>query len=221
MPSVSESQVFEAKRRARNYWNVDGLPTLVSGLFLLLFVAITQTPAWLGAWLVFPWVFIALYECLDQGIVRWLKERLTYPRTGYVASQEERDPPSDVIQLSLNREEAEVQRALRPSLTAAILAVVAAAPVLIWSIVLVRPWIDTGWVEASFFLMLAIAKLRALNRDKLAYIDVFGFLLAAVADAVFPARRGLILFLAPGMVFTARGAITLLRYMRRNPVVQA
>jgi hypothetical protein len=225
MPSITDSGVLEAKRRAKNYWNVDGLPTLVIGLFFLLFAGIAQMPEWLRGWLVLPLLWTVVYEFLDHTIVLRLKERFTYPRTGYVVSQEERERPSPLIKLSLNQEQtrkrAGLQDAWQPSVTTATIAVLLVVPIVIWAMAGLRPWIDTSWFGASFFVLLGAVRLKALRRDKLACIDVFGFVLAAVAIAILPSLRGILLFLAPGIVLTTRGAITLLRYVRRNPVAQS
>jgi hypothetical protein len=167
---------------------------------------------------------IALDEFYDHAIVVWLKERLTYPRTGYVP-REEHESASPFIQLSLENKRMPEEEGLRwfrqLSLRTAIIATVLTMPFLIWATVLGEQWNGMRWVEAAFFLVMGIARLKGLDKDKLVYIDVFGFVLAGVAVAAFPINRVMPLFLAPGIVFTARGAIKLLLYLHRNPVAQS
>src|SRR6476660_1949338 len=87
MPETRDS-ILEAKRRARDYWDIDGLPALLAGANTVLLGVICLPPdshrPWSGAalvlWLV-AWFFVA--EC--KGTLEWLKSRITYPRTGYVA----------------------------------------------------------------------------------------------------------------------------------------
>jgi hypothetical protein len=105
---ISHSQLAH---RARDYWNVDGLPTLVAasvylvcvgGFFSLVFMlkaswvsnwflgsvfralagaAIMTLPFWAIAFLIW-WIVN------NEDVIEWFKLRITYPRTGYVA------PPS-------------------------------------------------------------------------------------------------------------------------------
>ena len=105
----SDTSHSQLARRARGYWNVDGLPTLVGasvylasvgGLFalasllwvgnsgfwdslvqVLAALAITTLPFWAIAFLIW-------WSVNGEDVIAWFKLRITYPRTGYVA------PPS-------------------------------------------------------------------------------------------------------------------------------
>ena len=118
--NISDSQLA---RRARDYWHVDGLPTLVGAalylavvgfvLFMLQLIehASVVKNNWLSEWVVmpvvgfaimtFPFWGIAILVWLSlnwEDVIQWLKARVTYPRTGYVAPpsywQGESDPES-------------------------------------------------------------------------------------------------------------------------------
>jgi len=107
---ISDSQLA---RRARDYWYVDGLPTLVGAVLYLVVVgsvlvllqlidrASVVKNNWFSEWFVlpvvgfaimtFPFWGIAILVWLSlnwEDVIQWCKARVTYPRTGYVA------PPS-------------------------------------------------------------------------------------------------------------------------------
>src|SRR5215467_1593752 len=90
------SILAEARRRAKNYWEIDGLPRIVSGLFSLLFgvLFLWLSPSPFSLLLFAGMVVLYLFEVQggQQEIVKWLKTRITYPRTGYVDSLEETRP---------------------------------------------------------------------------------------------------------------------------------
>lgn len=87
----SQPPIEEWLRRPQRYWYVDGLSEMaVGGVFLL--VALSSLEAWLvppGA--VQNWILAILQPLVVIGgvlgarvLVRYLKERITYPRTGRV-----------------------------------------------------------------------------------------------------------------------------------------
>jgi len=93
------SSILDAGQRARRYWYADGIPTLVVGLGLLMFglsmlSAQRETPLHIvlsfGALGLYGALLLRRTETMD-----WLKTRLTYPRTGYVA------PPVNASNTSL------------------------------------------------------------------------------------------------------------------------
>jgi hypothetical protein len=107
MPS---SPLLTAERRASRYWFDDGLPTILVGTAYLLmaffllypregsstFAAIVSFAAVLG----YGMLILRQRQILD-----WLKSRIIYPRTGYVAPPPCADDPqscSGVTALSLN-----------------------------------------------------------------------------------------------------------------------
>ena len=80
--------------RPRRYWNVDGIPELMMGLVwivwggaLILGERIPRGSAFSLYWLMVPAILV-LSGFASNWAVRKLKERLTYPRTGYIEYHE-------------------------------------------------------------------------------------------------------------------------------------
>jgi peptidoglycan/LPS O-acetylase OafA/YrhL len=81
-------------RRPVRYWNVDGLPDLMMGLLWIVWGGawligqrIPQDSSWNLYWLVVPPALAASGFAISWA-TRRLKERLTFPRTGYVEVKE-------------------------------------------------------------------------------------------------------------------------------------
>jgi len=87
-------------RKTRQYWYEDGLSELLGGLFFLavglLLLADWATPAgarWKWLWTPSFMILTIVAILLGRPVINRLKERITYPRTGYVAY---RHPPRAV-----------------------------------------------------------------------------------------------------------------------------
>jgi hypothetical protein len=91
---MPQPNLDDLARRPVRYWNVDGLPELMLGLLWIVWGGawligqrIPHGAAWNLYWLVVPPVLAA-----GGFVVHWatrrLKERLTFPRTGYVEWKE-------------------------------------------------------------------------------------------------------------------------------------
>lgn len=89
---MSSDPVEEIKRRTQRYWYVDGLSEIGAGCVLIVLgllyvvVALTSNPS-VRNWLLGlgqPLVVLAGFIGIRK-VVSTLKERVTYPRTGYVA----------------------------------------------------------------------------------------------------------------------------------------
>ena len=87
--------VLHARERAQRYWEADGFYAIVSGLAWTMFgfaIFLSHPPFHLiygetgGDALILA---ASLLLLLANRITEWLKVRLTYPRTGYVASPQE------------------------------------------------------------------------------------------------------------------------------------
>jgi len=91
---VQHPNLDDLARRPARYWNVDGLPELMMGLLWI---------AWGGAWLIgqrvpHDWRWTAYWLAVPPALAaggfaavwatRRVKERLTFPRTGYVEWKE-------------------------------------------------------------------------------------------------------------------------------------
>ena len=88
---TTQAQLKDLEDRPRRYWNVDGIPELIMGLVWILWgaalivgEALPKGPGATIYWLVVPAIPV-LSGFVANGVTRRLKERLTYPRTGYVA----------------------------------------------------------------------------------------------------------------------------------------
>jgi hypothetical protein len=84
------TSVFQAKVRAWQYWNIDGLPAItMGGACLLQGVAYLwghhHRHSILPVFLILPALVILVDQIFWRKIVGWLKARITYPRTGYTA----------------------------------------------------------------------------------------------------------------------------------------
>jgi hypothetical protein len=82
--------VAEAKKRAGRAWFDDGIWSIVIGVAFLLMGLEHLGPksgpgAFWGSMLTWTGIFLAIEENISGWIIGWLKARITYPRTGYVA----------------------------------------------------------------------------------------------------------------------------------------
>ncbi|HMC29869.1 MAG TPA: hypothetical protein VKL99_03475 [Candidatus Angelobacter sp.] len=90
-----EFNVNHAVRRAASYWEIDGLWRIAFavGLVLMASVCLWMShfhslrrlwPMWMFSSLIIA-AYIYLLGLRNSPLMRWLKARITYPRTGYVA----------------------------------------------------------------------------------------------------------------------------------------
>jgi hypothetical protein len=216
--SISAPQnidVREAKLRARDYWYVDGLARIVLGMGTVLFGGII--------WLYFSRLHfkfgigvaltVALFVIVisHRALLGWLKERVTYPRTGYV-------PPLDP----------QTEYALQPprppfwkrfsSLKGWSTSLPAMAGVVMIDF-------KTPWICLVASLLFGVSACFEENRNKhTVRIFLLGMAFVGLCMSFFPleqnARFGE-LFVGYGIVCAVDGAAKLLEYIRENPVVRA
>jgi hypothetical protein len=91
---TTQSQLRDLEQRPQRYWNADGIPELVMGLVwvlwgvaLLIGEALPQGQGQQAYWLVMPAILV-LSGFGANWLVKQLKERLTYPRAGFVTYRE-------------------------------------------------------------------------------------------------------------------------------------
>lgn len=91
---TTPEQFRDLESRPRRYWNIDGIPELVMGLVWILwggaFLIGDRIPKGSPAniyWMAFPAILV-FTGVASTWLVRRLKERITYPRTGYVEYRE-------------------------------------------------------------------------------------------------------------------------------------
>lgn len=100
---TTNADLRELEQRPKRYWNVDGIPELMMGLVWMVWGAALiygeALPKGRGSnwyWMVVPMVLV-LSGVVSNWAVKKLKERLTYPRTGWV---EMKEPSRGVRQLA-------------------------------------------------------------------------------------------------------------------------
>lgn len=237
----SLSPISEIKRRASNHWNADGLPTLVIGVFSLLFCCllpayVTNFYVWEVFGLTAPlWILLALRGTggLNRDgwmrggrIVEWLKERISYPRTGYVEDPNDQVvlwPYAPLTVLSINKPIRQDPASAEPGDTRwgrrrIGLAMFGAL------ISLQGAFTNNDWFLIVNMLWLGAFGLLVVENREFAWIDICGFSLAVLAFIAVPMdheSKLAIVSMTPGIVWTLRGALTLMRYLRRNPLPQA
>lgn len=205
--------IDHAERRVGDYWELDGLPTLMLAILCLVGGSLAMwTPYYHSFRRDLP---ISGFEILVYGVlfyfvarknspvVRWLKARITYPRTGYVAL-----PPFG----SVAAERIKGQDFKRhPE---------------IW---VIFPFCFSGVVDTPWFgaglAILTTSIVWAITRGKFpsAGILISGLYLGALLLPFLPIARDNRLpyfFIALGLLYLLVGAIQLVSYLRRHPVIQ-
>lgn len=227
------SLVRQAESRLWSYWFIDGLPNLVIGLGVLFFaggLAALESNSHLATAvgiIAFVPYFVILVR-LKQ-VVEWLKSRITYPRTGYVSTPDTRTNtgmPVSLPTLFLENEHApitafELERRNRSQIWRIwLVAGIAGGAILIT---------HSSWSYLAAGVILGIGLwLGARKVDKMAWIGAMGFPIAGAylytLPNALPVQRNMRLsvFLAiPAFLLVVQGGITLVRYLRRNPVAHS
>jgi len=251
-----EPAIEQADHRAKDYWLSDGIPALVFGaayivlllevctifVLLLLHPHVGSNWLWLfnSAFVASPvaviWSFV-WFGLWHEDIIEFIKSRITYPRTGYVAppsywkkGDEEEDGastlPGAVLRWidRLPIFESGLGRMVRACLR-----------ILFW--VWVLGIYEPSWLPPKlrfiFICTLALPspsrfrKFRSkLAHDKRQWIKVDDFPLYVFAVLVVllllwkqhPAVGMVLFWLSPGLLLMLGGAIDLARYLRCNPL---
>ncbi len=195
--------IQETIRQTQRYWYVDGLAEMGTGSLIFFYgvltLASTLAPeAWVGALMTGlgqPLFFIGGLVLVSY-LVRWLKERITYPRTGYVAYPRRK------------------KRAGRAFFLGAGVAVVFS----ILSIVLTAA-LRENWIPVLVCFPLAMAEIwwaYSIGLKRFYILAAFTILLG-IGLAIPPvpqACRLPILFVAMGASWAISGAMTLYHYLR-------
>ncbi len=207
-------EVDQAARRAGDYWEIDGLPSLALACGYLLMGPIffwwwnthaIRRHVWLwAASLLIIIAYVFLVGLRTSPVMRWLKARITYPRTGYVAA-----PPSKSAEAAKLKQQDWDRHPDNWMLAT-------------WGL---PGLFDEPWVGAVL-LMVATSILWGTTRGKFpsAAILLPGFYLTAIVMAfvpVAPEERMGCWTVAWGLVYLLAGTIQLVRFLRRHPVVHA
>lgn len=195
--------IQETIRQTQRYWYVDGLAEMGTGTMIFLYGLLTLVSTlapegWVGALMIGigqPLFFIGGLVLVSY-LVKKLKERITYPRTGYMAYARRK------------------KRAGRAFFLGAGVAIVFS----ILSIALTAALRD-NWIPALVCLPLALAETwwaYSLSLKRFYILAVFTFLLG-IGLAILPvpeAYRLPIVFAAMGASWAISGAVTLYHYLR-------
>ena len=197
-----------AQKRAFQYWYVDGtFEFSFGGLSLLLaayfYVQNLLAETWFGGLLTVFFILILLGgSWLARSLVMNMKERLTFPRTGYIAFRREKSSKR-------------LTRGLLIGLTAAIVSS-------IMTILLLNRPLSFDWTTAATGLMFGVVIAYLGLRTGLARFFISATVSLALGIALgfanLPDHLGLTGFYACfGLFLLALGGLSLWQYLRRNP----
>jgi hypothetical protein len=221
MPKTSNA-ILEARRRARDYWDIDGLPALLAG---------ANTVSLGVIWLPTDWhrsgwgVALALGLCAllflseSKKTLAWLKSRITYPRTGYVAPpQDGPDPNRDPYTIiSIIKEPG----ANEPETPAEGRASKRALDFPFFSLLLLWWFFSFNSRLASLACLATALWFWWRNRKDPPWFEIAGAIIAALLSAILTVddqRRFCIVLIVFGASGMAKGATLLIRYLRQHPV---
>jgi len=228
MPETSNA-ILEARRRARDYWDIDGLPALLAGAatvsFGVLFLPTdNHLPRWWGTGLTLG-VFAVYSFAESKRALEWLKSRITYPRTGYVPPPQagpdaERDPYTIISIMK----EPEAQELLAPLEGRASRRAFEFSDFPIFTLLLLWWFFSfNSWI-ASLSCLATALWFWWKNKEDPPWFEIAGAAIAGLLSAILSVSDGrrfcivLIVFGASGMV---KGATLLVRYLRQHPAPRA
>lgn len=203
---MNDKTVEQAEQRALQYWLIDGVAELVMGGFFVLLglyfgvQAVLPEDSPIGSMLSPAMLLVFVIGGLTaRSLIRGLKERLTYPRTGYVAY---RQPSNKRRWLTI---------ALAFGMAMLVSALFASAPAsLAWIPALSGLLIGAYWMYQGH----RMGVLRFYALAALSAIAGTAITLAGVGETL-----GIPLFyIVLGLALTVSGGLTLWSYLRREPV---
>lgn len=203
MSEISSEIIEEAVRRPRRYWDADGIPEIAIGAFWLLWGAIILVPVAIPA--LSRWknmmsiVGILLAPLLMEIAVKKWKERVTYPRTGYVKLAS----PSGSMRFML----------------------VLMAAVLGAAVMLLKRFghfID-DWISLALGVLISLTLLQLAWRMRSIRLALLCWLVAGAGIAMTILRVAhetstIVVFFAAGAVCTLDGALRMRSYVRSHPL---
>jgi len=207
MKNVIQDPLQHALDRSQRYWTSDGIPEIVMGGFWLMWGSLVLLPT------LFPQraparlmqvilvVAISAAGLLMKRLIHGWKERVTFPRTGYIELRQ----PSKRLRYGI------------PLLLSFVIAVVFAVLVRFGDRSL-REWIPLG-----LGLLLAIGMLQASWKMRTVRLALFSGVVAAVGIAltvlrVEEERSTALMLLTAGLACVADGLLVLRSYKRTHPM---
>jgi hypothetical protein len=227
MPSI----IRAARRRARDYWQIDGLPRIIDGLSTLiigvLFLFMRRSGPWLALLGCIAYGVKFLFELQggQENLVNWLKAKVTYPRSGYVDSLGETRPweTGDIPLAHKSVSKMPPQnRSWMRRIAGIGLIMLFGAFLFCWGAVF---FVGTPLIcITAGTLTAALAVTVNRWRNSLPWLSAVGWILIGFALANWGFARHqkiLFLFLASGALSLLTGSIAFLLYMWRNPLLRA
>ncbi|HEY6971106.1 MAG TPA: hypothetical protein VJA94_17995 [Candidatus Angelobacter sp.] len=204
MPKTSSEIIEEAIRRPRRYWDADGIPEIAIGAFWLLWGVIVLAPLAVPAlsnWknlialmgiLPAPWL-------MEAAVKKW-KERITFPRTGYVKLA----PPSGSLRLML-------------------VAFAAGLGVAAMLVTRFKTLVSGDWMAAVLGVVISLTLLQLawrIHSMRLALLScaVAGIGIAASILAVSHDTSTILVFFGAGLVCVLDGVLRMRSYVRSHPL---
>jgi hypothetical protein len=197
--------VADASRRARDHWFSDGLFALGRSVYSVLFglyfhylPVLRAWPQWQTAIFLLVTAIPFFFSRARSPVLSWFKWRITYPRTGYVATAEAN------FQQDVNQRHPEVW-------------VLFAFLGFAWS---PSPWVGLAALAVSLGLLWIFTR----GRFRFAWLFIPGIALSGVLVSVLPLAkddRVGYLWIALGILYFIEGTTQLTRYLRQHPAPQA
>ena len=218
--------LVEAKRRSRNYWEIDGIPQVSQGLSLVLFGQCIRFADWGDARLhagsllgLAPLVGISLWILFilrEQRFLEWVKASVTYPRTGYVQSPTslKRDDPES----PLNPEWTPAKRK-----TAKTFVAIACALISLFYLAAAYPALAKLFLPSIGLLPFIFLGGRELRRSRREWIVDGGVAVAWITGWFLGQQGNRVLYALNfvGFWLLVAGAIQLIQYLLANPILRA
>jgi hypothetical protein len=227
------STVLSARQRASRYFYIDGFSTLIAGLGCLLVAfqlfyshngKTTPLSPLVSLLILFAYLAIMLRQ---REIVEWMKTRITYPRTGFAIPPGFEDDSvvhADLALLTLDETESnrlsEVRQFYADRKRRLLFMIVAVLLAIFGSMLIPNRW----FCVASGILMSAGVWIATRRHQPLPWLILAGFPLVGIgmatflSDRVVGPDRGAYLLATAGSLFFLDGVLTLIRYLRRNPL---
>jgi len=230
---LPRSTVHTARQRASRYLYVDGFSTLIAGLGCLLMALQLfysrdgrTTPISLLVSLLILFAYLAIM-LRQREIVEWLKTRITYPRTGFAIPPGFEDDSvvhADLALLTVDETESnrlsEMRQVYADKKRRMLFMIVAVLLAIFGSML-----IPNRWFYVASGILMSAGVWTATRRDQpLSWLILAGFPLVGIgmatflSDRVVGPDRGAYLLATAGSLFFLDGVLTLIRYLRRNPL---
>lgn len=233
-----ENSIEAALKRGRGYWFVDGFAEMAAGAFFVLIAFVVLLRRWVTGQAISNQIFAAGVDIaivkfagliLAVLVIWWLRDRFTYPRTGYArgkffpAGQILRFLRNAFLAIFLPILALAIAFLLVPGLGSALFALAAWLPIFLGAIWGVLCYALGEWTGLRRFRLLGIIILLtgiavAVGEILAGFPAASEITLSALAGPLDRAVIALsLLTLVSGAAFKISGFVTFLRYRKENP----